>query len=111
MPTMLTTQAILKLGELPQVGETDAVKGDLPAVTFTMGAGTWVLWEYDPDQRLGFGLCDLSMGFPEIGYVSINELCDTANSLGMELFCDFRISTRFAGYESLSLEVPRYLVA
>ena len=38
------------------------------------GAGTWYLTEYDPETKLAFGLCDLGMGFPELGYVSIQEL-------------------------------------
>ena len=108
---MLTLPAILALNDLPRLGETDSVKGDLPAVTFTMNNGTWVLWEYDPKQRMGFGLCDLGMGFPEIGYVSLDEVCETANTLDLTLFCEFQVATRFAGYKYLSLEVPGFLVS
>jgi hypothetical protein len=38
------------------------------------GAATWYLTEYDPETETAFGLCDLGMGFPELGYVSIKEL-------------------------------------
>lgn len=39
------------------------------------GAGTWLLTELDPDEPdLGFGLCDLGMGCPELGTVLISEL-------------------------------------
>ena len=38
------------------------------------GAGTWYLAEYDPESRLAFGYCDLGMGCPEWGLVSIQEL-------------------------------------
>lgn len=43
---------------------------------FTPDAGcTWLLSELDPeDPDLAFGLCDLGMGFPELGYVRISEL-------------------------------------
>jgi hypothetical protein len=35
----------------------------------------WLLSEVDPtDRDLAFGLCDLGMGFPELGYVSLDEL-------------------------------------
>jgi hypothetical protein len=36
------------------------------------GAATWLISEADPDDpdRL-FGLCDLGLGFPELGYVSL----------------------------------------
>jgi hypothetical protein len=38
------------------------------------GAATWLLTEYDPEREEAFGLCDLGMGCPELGYVSIAEL-------------------------------------
>lgn len=41
---------------------------------FGGGACTWLITEYNPEERLFFGLCDLGMGFPELGYVSRDEL-------------------------------------
>lgn len=41
---------------------------------FGGGACTWLFTEYDPEERLFFGLCDLGQGFPELGYVSRDEL-------------------------------------
>ena len=40
-----------------------------------VGAATWLISEMDPDDpdRL-FGLCDLGMGSPELGYVSLEEI-------------------------------------
>lgn len=38
------------------------------------GACTWYITEMDPESGTMFGLCDLGMGFPELGYVSLNEL-------------------------------------
>ena len=35
---------------------------------------TWLLTELDPDGGLAFGLCDLGLGCPELGYVSLIEL-------------------------------------
>ena len=39
------------------------------------GAATWLIHSAPPEEpdRL-FGLCDLGMGFPELGYVSLQEL-------------------------------------
>ena len=38
-------------------------------------ACTWLLTEIDPEEPgIAFGLCDLDMGFPELGYVSLEEL-------------------------------------
>ena len=43
---------------------------------FTPDAGfTWLLTEIDPDNpNIAFGLCDLGMGCPELGSVSLSEL-------------------------------------
>ena len=39
------------------------------------GASTWLLTELDPeDPEIAFGLCDLGMGSPETGRVSLTEL-------------------------------------
>ncbi len=39
------------------------------------GASTWLIHSMDPrDEDTLFGLCDLGMGFPELGYVSLSEL-------------------------------------
>ena len=38
------------------------------------GPCTWLITEYDPGDRIGFGWCDLGLGFPELGYVSLDEV-------------------------------------
>jgi hypothetical protein len=39
------------------------------------GSATWLLSELDPDHHdRAFGPCDLGLGAPELGYVSIREL-------------------------------------
>jgi DUF2958 family protein len=52
---------------------------------FTPDAGaTWLLSESDPDEpdRL-FGLCDLGLGCPELGYVSLAEIIGVRGRLGL----------------------------
>jgi hypothetical protein len=52
---------------------------------FTPDAGaTWLLSECDPDEpdRL-FGLCDLGLGCPELGYVSLAEIIGVRGRLGL----------------------------
>jgi hypothetical protein len=44
---------------------------------------TWLLTELDPDDGLAFGLCDLAMGEPELGYVSLHELASVRGKLGL----------------------------
>jgi hypothetical protein len=48
------------------------------------GAATWLISEVDPDDpdRL-FGLCDLGLGFPELGYVSLAEITVLRGPLGL----------------------------
>ncbi len=58
----------------------------LPVVKlFTPDAGcTWLLSEIDPDDEdIAFGLCDLGMGFPELGTVSLSELASVRGPLGL----------------------------
>lgn len=47
-------------------------------------AATWLISEVDPDDpdRL-FGLCDLGLGFPELGYVSLAEISAVRGRLGL----------------------------
>lgn len=54
---------------------------------FTPDAGaTWLLTEIDPDEpEIAFGLCDLGMGFPELGYVSLTELAEVRGQLGLSV--------------------------
>ena len=39
-----------------------------------VGSQTWLLTEIEPGTNHAFGLCDMGMGSPELGYVSIDEL-------------------------------------
>lgn len=57
---------------------------------FTPDAGaTWLLAEVDPDDETrAFGLCDLGQGFPELGYVSLDELEGLRGAWGLRIECD-----------------------
>jgi hypothetical protein len=44
---------------------------------------TWLLTELDPDDGLAFGLCDLGLGGPELGFVSLAELATVRGQLGL----------------------------
>jgi Protein of unknown function (DUF2958) len=52
---------------------------------FTPDAGaTWLLSELDPTEPdRAFGLCDLGLGCPELGHVSIAELVSVRGRLGL----------------------------
>lgn len=102
-----------ELEKLPALYATDGMKGDLPAVKlFTPWANaTWILWEYDPEQQTGFGLCDLGLGFPEMGYVSLEEVAELTGPGGIGVERELYTHTRFDGYRAAGVDIPDYLVA
>lgn len=59
------------------------------------GPGTWLITELDPDGDTMFGLCDLDMGCPELGSVSLRELTGVTLPFGLtierDLFFDGRV--------------------
>jgi hypothetical protein len=57
---------------------------------FTPDAGcTWLLTEIDPEEPdIAFGLCDLGLGFPELGIVSLSELASVRGRLGLPVEVD-----------------------
>ncbi len=69
---------------------------------FTPDAGcTWLLTELDPEYNdLAFGLCDLGMGCPELGYVSLSELNTVRGKLGLPIERDlgFRPTKTLSAY-------------
>ena len=46
-----------------------------------MSGATWLLTDIDEDGNRAFGLCDLGLGFPELGYVSLTELVGVERDL------------------------------
>jgi hypothetical protein len=62
---------------------------------------TWLLSELDPeDHDLAFGLCDLGMGFPELGRVRLSELAAVRGPGGLQIERDrwFRAGKTLAAY-------------
>ena len=82
-------ERLIKNGRLrQQMAESNApAEPDFPPVVklFTPDAGaTWLLSEIDPDDAdRCFGLCDLGLGMPELGYVSLSELAALRGKLGL----------------------------
>jgi hypothetical protein len=68
-----------------------AVKGTADEIDFSPvvklftpdGAATWLLTELDADGDTAFGLCDLGMGHPELGCVSLAEIPAVRGKLGL----------------------------
>ena len=52
---------------------------------FTLDAGaTWLPTEIDPaEPDHAFGLCDLGLGYPELGWVSLDDITAVRGRLGL----------------------------
>lgn len=64
---------------------------------FLSGSGsTWLLTELDPEEpTFAFGLCDLGMGFPELGYVDLDEIMEVRSKLGLRIERDLSFKGKF----------------
>jgi Protein of unknown function (DUF2958) len=56
---------------------------------------TWILTELDEETGSAFGLCDLGIGMPELGYVAVLEFCDARGGLGLPIERDLHFRARF----------------
>jgi hypothetical protein len=65
----------------------DGTKNFKPVVKLfnPVGSATWLLSELNPVTHIAFGLCDLGMGFPELGYVSLEELQSVTLPMGLKI--------------------------
>ncbi|MCP4481700.1 MAG: DUF2958 domain-containing protein, partial [bacterium] len=61
------------------------------------GAATWLISEMDEDGRM-FGLCDLGMGSPELGYVMLDEITSVRLQFGLRIERDMH----FEPYKTMS---------
>jgi hypothetical protein len=58
-------------------------------------SATWLLSEINPeDQSIAFGLCDLGMGFPELGSVDLVELDQLRSKYCLQIEQDFSFEAR-----------------
>ena len=67
----------------------------LPVVKLFLPDGmlTWLLTELDPvDSNRAFGLCDLGLGCPELGYVDLNDLAHLRGYLKLPVSRDIYFS-------------------
>ena len=83
---------------------------------FTPDAGaTWLLSELDPDDlegRRAFGLCDLGLGMPELGWLDLSELASVRGRLGLPVERDlyFRAEKRLSAYARDARRAGRIIV-
>lgn len=58
------------------------------------GPGTWLITELGDDGDTLFALCDLDMGFPELGSVSLSEITSLKLPLGLTIERDVSFQGR-----------------
>lgn len=76
---------------------------------FTPDAGaTWLLTELDDDD-VAFGLCDMGMGYPELGYVSLEEIKEIRGRFHLPVERDrwFRPNRTLSAYADAAREHQR----
>lgn len=77
------------------------------------GPATWLISEVDPsDPDRAFGLCDLGLGYPELGYVRLSELAAIRGRLGLRVERDahFRAERTLAEYARLAAAEGRIIL-
>jgi len=77
--------------------DTDANYDPYPVVKiFTPdGAATWLLTHLEPEcPDVGYGLCDLGFGCPEIGSLTISELLAVRGGLGLPVERDLHFTAK-----------------
>lgn len=59
------------------------------------GSAVWIITEMMEDRDTLFGLCDLGMGEPELGYVSLEELASVSGPFGPAVDIDQSFKPEF----------------
>jgi hypothetical protein len=69
-----------------------------PVVKFfnPCGAATWLFTELDADGDTLFGLCDLGMGYPEMGYASLAEISAVKLRFGLKIERDMHFTAKMS---------------
>lgn len=118
-PKWILTQAIreqlLENGrkQLPVQGTSKEIDFFPVVKLFTPDAGAiWLLTEIDPgdeDNDIAFGLCDLGLGFPELGFVRISEIKEIRGGLGLPVERDlyFKATKPLSAYAADAKEAGR----
>ena len=74
---------------------------------------TWLITEISADDNtIAFGLCDLGVGMPELGYVSLTDLDGIRGPLGLRIEKDvfFQPTKRISEYAAEARVRQRILV-
>ena len=88
----LKTNHAINLKHRETTGETEDFKPALKLFC-PWGAATWLISEWDGADEM-FGLCDLGMGSPEMGYVSLAEVQSIKHFSGLRIERDMHFAPK-----------------
>lgn len=93
-------------------GETEIDHWPVVKIFTPDGGCTWLLTELNPENEMAFGLCDLGLGYPEVGAVSLDDLRRTRGALGLPVERDlhFEATKSLMDYALESLKAERIIV-
>jgi hypothetical protein len=76
------------------------------------GGATWIITEMEQDGDLCFGLCDLGIGEPELGYVSLREIMSIVGPYGLKIERDvyFRPNKPLSEFTAASRRERRFVM-
>jgi hypothetical protein len=101
-------EALLANGRNPGRNVFPVVKLALPGHEMV-----WLLTEINPGhENIAYGLCDLGLGFPEVGSVDLSELAETPGRLGRTVERDtgFQATKRLNTYANEARAAGRITV-
>ena len=84
-------EELLEAGRRQKEADARGEACKLPVLTYVVlgGVGRWLLAAVSPDDPdIAFGLCHLSGGLPELGYIRLSEMAQLRNAHGIAPFED-----------------------
>ncbi len=87
MKKLLTKEQIVKLKSNGSYENQDQDHVPVVMLTIPYTDCVWLISEIIPeDENIGFGLCDIGQGTPELGYVNLKELAISQKLIGMPVY-------------------------
>ncbi len=63
-----------QLDNIPPLYSQETSKDPTVYLVITCMSSIWLITEYNPEQKIGFGYCQILAGCGELGYVSLTEI-------------------------------------
>ena len=103
------------VAKLPPLYSTDGATSTSQVCVYLFlpeGDATWILWEWDAEDRIAYGMCDLGLGFPEMGSVGLDEILEVRTPrFRLPVEMDTSLATIGDAYEHRRYPVPDWFAA